>query len=531
MTDVTVIIPVHEDDPREEWLKQALASFPKDTPYLIAKNTGDVGGSMTDALEQVDTEWVLPFGSDDVATEGFLESMVDHAWNADVVYPECLLVNEDLQVDRDSGVMEAQPFCGNRLQVWNYVPGAALMRTAAVREVGGWRDMPFEDWDLFVRLFRAGYRFKPCPAATMLYRRHDGSRERTVGAAIPRWQMKQMVVGDREPTGATFYYQATPATTYWRCQVPARALPAVATNDLLGFGAPGGGLEFPDHEGAAVFQFPASHDRAGSLLALREAGHRVLVEVDDNYLDESDSMVRRRAGWTLKVNEGSPHSVEGHRFCVKNADGVIASTPLLADIYSEHTDSVFVCPNSIDPADWNYDWRDELHGESGFVIGWFASLSHDVDADLVKRGLKWASGRPGVTVVTMGYSPAWNFNRIALPWRDDLTSYFKQMHVLDVGVCPIRDSEWARCRSDLKALEYGMAGALPIVQRAEPYMTLKDAPGLLWAGSQKEFYHQIRWCVENQGEVRERAELFRAWVLENRTIDSTVHLWREAISG
>jgi hypothetical protein len=90
---------------------------------------------------------------------------------------------------------------------------------------------------------------------------------------------------------ANFYYQATPAVSYWRTILPARYLPGVAKSiiSLEAVQDDSGEFEFLDHQGAAVFQFPGNNELAAALLVLQADGKKVLVEVDDNYLDENDS--------------------------------------------------------------------------------------------------------------------------------------------------------------------------------------------------------------------------------------------------
>lgn len=321
---------------------------------------------------------------------------------------------------------------------------------------------------------------------------------------------------------ATFYQQATPATTYWRCTVPARHLPGKVSQELTAAQNPDGTFEFHEHEGgAAVWQFPGSQDRAWAAVSLQAAGIRTLVEVDDNYLID-DPLIQRRAGWKPRIGQG-PHSAQGHRWIVRHADGVIAATPVLADLYSALNENVFVCPNAIDPADWP---RYEKPDDGVFRVGWFASMSHDRDEPLVRRALSWASRQPGVEVVTMGFNPP-SFRHTQLPWAP-ISEYWRQMMRLDVGVAPIIRTGWSSCRSDLKALEYGMAGVLPIVSAEPPYIGWDKRPALV-AYTAKDFEEHVRWCVNHRDEARALAAKTRAYVLAERTIDKWVGCWRDAI--
>lgn len=339
--EVTVLIPFLRGRGSKTWLDECVTAFPAGTRYLVAENDGDLAGALNEALEHVETEWVLVFGHDDVPADDMLDRMLEVSGDADVVYPTMVITDDEL---KPSGVFNADVFCGNRLQVWNFVSGGFLARTNTVRAAGGWRELEtFEDWDLHVRMWRGGARFKACPDAKFLYRQHDKSRQRSQTRTFPssvahREYWREQIVGTVPEVKATFYFQATPAVAYWRCVLPARHLPGVATSQLEAIPQVGGGMKVLGHEGAAVFQFPADNQRAGILKDFRERGIRYLVEVDDNYLDTMDVTFRSRAGWVAKIGQSkqdwrrTPHSVEGHQWITEHADGVIVTTETLAEI-------------------------------------------------------------------------------------------------------------------------------------------------------------------------------------------------------
>jgi hypothetical protein len=235
---------------------------------------------------------------------------------------------------------------------------------------------------------------------------------------------------------------------------------------------------------------------------------------------------RGRAGWELKIGSKSPHSVQGHKWITKNADGVIVTTRKLAEIYGEVNENVHVCRNSVDPTDWP-EFRKPDDGV--FRIGWFASRSHDRDAPIVRKALSWASRQPNVQVVTVGLDPlGWDFKRTHLPWSDDFGVYRQALHLLDVSVAPILRTSSSVCRSDLKILEAAMGGAMSIAQRIEPYDEWFDDPNVLTASTEKDFYDHVRWCVRNQDEAREMGRRTRDYVLRERTIQKEVSKWEAA---
>jgi hypothetical protein len=124
-----------------------------------------------------------------------------------------------------------------------------------------------------------------------------------------------------------------------------------------------------------------------------------------------------------------------------------------------------------------------------------------------------------------GGKPWYKFPYKHCAWSQDLSVYKRFLLDIDVGLCPVVGTPWAMCRSDLKALEYGMAGAYPIVSDVPPYDTV-DVPK---AKTAKDFLREVQWMVRNQDEARSLARGWRQHVLENRTVKGNIDRWRTAI--
>jgi hypothetical protein len=529
VTQTTVLVGFHRTEGNRDWLNQALASFPEDTPRMVLENEGysEWIRACNQAFEQATTPYVLVFGHDDVALPGFLEPMQNLAESgigADVVYPSMVLTNEDLEPIRD---YSAQMFCGNRLAHWNYIPACSLIRRTKAIEVGGYRDVPIQDWDLWVRLHQAGARFKPCPEAQMLYRQRPDSLNRK----IEQHTAEEMYTahGITPPdVAATFYHQATPATTYLRCQLPARHLPGVCKSigDLM-LEDDGDHVRFPEQHGqTAVIQFGGDKASAFFTLHLRNSGYRVLIETDDNYTARfPDKRVFARSGWTERIGEGV-HSIQGHRWIVQQADGVLVTTPWLADRYRKLNPNVHVAPNSVDPA----DWPEPVKPDDGILrLVWFASLSHDRDIPLISPAFEWAAGQKDVEVTVFGLNPRWlRFPWKYGPWAADLDAYRWHFHHFDVGVAPIVEDQMGMGRSDIKGLEYAMGGVAPILSELAPYAAWTDGENCLKARTAADFKRAVKHLVRNPGEAKQLAAAARAYVLAERTTAAQIDKWKEA---
>lgn len=333
---------------------------------------------------------------------------------------------------------------------------------------------------------------------------------------------------------ATWWVQATAGVNYYRALMPARHLPGrtVMLNETDVW-MNGDHAVFRRHRGAAVWMFPGNVTRWLLMAEMRSQGIPVFVEVDDNYT--VNPPIPQISAWlpTRDRTGRDRHSYEAHRKIVqsKAVDGVICSTPRLADVYRRLHPNVHVCRNSIDPADWPD--RDPSHQTDGVLrVGWAGSDSHAYDVADIRPALDWASRQPNVEVVILGHRPAWQFEFTHVPWADSLAQYRRDVQQLDVMLCPVRPNAWADCKSDVKSLEAAMAGACSIVSKTEPYRPWwnGEAPGYV-APREKDYLKVLKHLVANRDEVRETARLAREYVLAERNIRNTIGEWRVVLDA
>lgn len=334
---------------------------------------------------------------------------------------------------------------------------------------------------------------------------------------------------------ATFWRQATPAASYVRCLLPARHLPGqslgIDTSGDLVWDNELDELLMPRHRGAAVWPFLGDDFRSRIAWALHAQGVRTLLEVDDNYTVHHPHVGRQKVIWYRTIEEsqrpgGTGYSNEMHRKIIPTVDGVIVTTEHLHDVYLEYTDNVFICPNSVDPDDWV---GLEEKPDDVLRIVYSGSQSHLRDAPQVKKALKWASRQKGVEVWVQGVNPAWGFAQ-QVPWTTDLAEYRRKLGSFHVGVAPLIPGAWADGKSDLKALEYTMAGVVPFVARTEAYRPWHGT-GFDVEPNEDAWVDRIKWIVRNQDALPWLLQSALDYVLGERTIERNTHLWRRAVTG
>src|SRR3990167_772309 len=505
--------------------------LPPGMPYTVLEHDrGERAEAISAGARQAETEFVFVVESDAGLTPYSLREMEMVCWDSPAVYPSLVFCH--MRTFKPKRYGTAQPYCPHRLLKENYVGPTALIRRDELMKVG-WRTA----WETWLGLPK----MKDAPQAQYL--------------------LRTAPLGDKEPVIerprflAAFYCQGTPSTAYVRCQLPAKHLPGyvqqywpvqkrIRERDAKGR-LRGVDVVFPRHEGAAVFQYPGDKVRALLMAYMQEQGFRVLVEVDDNYL-AMDSGWAKKAGWT-RSGDGV-HSVERHRKIAASADGIIVTTEHLARAYRKVNPNVYVCRNSIEPD----DWYPKAPDDGALRIGWFASMSHRSDGGLVGSALEWAGKQDGVEVVLMGVGAdrtvhvkedgetekitgeVWQELRKVLfshiPPTNDLGAYRKHMGCLDVGLAPVRRSISSDARSDLKAIEYAAAGAIPVLSTVPPYDKWTDGEHCRKASTRQEFLNIVKHLVRNRDETKLLAREAHEYVIRERCIAREAEAWREAVS-
>lgn len=180
------------------------------------------------------------------------------------------------------------------------------------------------------------------------------------------------------------------------------------------------------------------------------------VAIDEHLTAEEDRRM-------LEIDRHSIHTL-------RLMDGVIVSTQRLATIVRTLTDApVVVVPNLIDLAWFRAVQAQARRVTKGLTIGWYGSKRPD--ADLEALGEAWghiARRYPHVRFAIAGHVtpviaarvPA---NRLTIIPYLTLESYPLGLVNIDIGCCSVANTRFNRCKSIIKALEYGARGRTAVV--------------------------------------------------------------------
>lgn len=172
---VAAIIPTIPG--RESFLAEAVASVHAQTRRVDElqvhrdEHRRGPAWARNQAISRTDSEWLAFLDDDDVWFPEHIETLIAAADGHDVVYPNCDLAGEH------NGLHVNADFNPYALACGNYIPITTLVRASAFHAAGGFLESDrYEDWQLWLRMMKAGAKFLHVPVVTWQYRWHGAQR-------------------------------------------------------------------------------------------------------------------------------------------------------------------------------------------------------------------------------------------------------------------------------------------------------------------------------------------------------------------
>jgi hypothetical protein len=165
VTVITASLPERSSQ-REECIRSVATQIIKPADHLIAIDYQKIGGWRPRNLlvSQVETKWTQLLDDDDLLLPNHLETMLDHAEGADVVYSYPTVVGDP------AFKLYSRPFDPDLLRKKSIVSHVAMVRTELLLDLGGFANEKGYDWKFWVRALDAGAKFVSVPEVTWVYR-------------------------------------------------------------------------------------------------------------------------------------------------------------------------------------------------------------------------------------------------------------------------------------------------------------------------------------------------------------------------
>jgi hypothetical protein len=222
---------------------------------------------------------------------------------------------------------------------------------------------------------------------------------------------------------------------------------------------------------------PADLDFIDVIAERKRLKKKTLIEFNDNFFDAPP--------WSPVYTAWSSFQIQNYYATfARYADHLMVTGPGMLELMRPYTHApITIIENNL--AQTPSSLRDALKAKKHGTIGWAGSLGHIADIlsvlPTLEQTVRSASGR---TLHVMGNeylkdNARLNSDQYTFTAWGSIFDYQQFWRPLSIGVIPMLDTPYNRCRSDIKVLEMVAQGVLPIVPRRLPYQSLIERFTLL----------------------------------------------------
>lgn len=223
---------------------------------------------------------------------------------------------------------------------------------------------------------------------------------------------------------------------------------------------------------------------------------------------------------------------------LQDADMVTCTHEKLAEKCRRYNSNVHIMPNALPYREDQF--TNDRYMDEDIRIFWAGGITHGDDLKQLTYPIRRLKGQKGIKMVIGGYDPA-NETSIAL-WNEMINAftanrtlnhevlnakpvleYMELYRHADIMLVPLKPTEWASYKSNLKLLEAAVKGIPVICQAVEPYIFDKDAP-VLWVHKAEDWYKHMNFLIHNKNAREDYGQKIHQWGIENynlRAINKT----------
>ena len=214
----------------------------------------------------------------------------------------------------------------------------------------------------------------------------------------------------------------------------------------------------------------------------RQLGRPSLCEVND-YLPDVQAWNPAHASW----------SDRRALFCfdqlIRRCDATQVTTEALGQRLADRARRIAVVPNQLLelPPLRTFPAAAPPSAERPLLIGWGGSFGHREDLRAIAPALiAWLQRQRHVRFELMSDPllaepfAALDAERFRFTMAGSLQHYLDWLEGLDIGLAPLLPTEFNRCRSDVKFLEYASRSLVPVLQNLDPYRHLAGTGAALF---------------------------------------------------
>lgn len=253
----------------------------------------------------------------------------------------------------------------------------------------------------------------------------------------------------------------------------------------------------------------------------QERGKKIVVDIDDY----------------LEVNEDNPHKIEHE---IADAIPTIKKTLEIADLVTttnknlekyllQFNDNVAILPNYMNMEFWHKPTYQNT--SNNLRVGWAGSMTHYDDVAMLAEPLRQLKHDfPSVEFIILGdlrFKDIFPFAEVMLGVPYDVWPSKLHGLRLDVGLAPLRDTVFNRCKTEIKWMEYGIAHIAGIYSPTVYKKHVHNRYGFI-ARTKNEWYNNIRNMIISPAlRIDVQEDCYRN-VVRYYSLEDHIYKWKEA---
>lgn len=260
--------------------------------------------------------------------------------------------------------------------------------------------------------------------------------------------------------------------------------------------------------------------------------YKLVVDTDDNH---EDIPRYNQAFADYHAGSGVTRIIKAE---FREADHVTVSTEPLRHIIEKTTPKVSVVQNVIDPrmyANVRERTKEPRHADD-IRIYWGGGGGHYDDLLMVRDPLlRLFHENPRIKLVFSNFIPAWAadlppFRVFMVPFAH-FGAYPKVLKWIcaDVAIAPLVDNPFNRCKSNVKYLNYAMAGIPGVYSDLDPYGKIEDGETGMKVGPDG-WYDAIKALIDDRALRRKIVVNAVSDVMDNYTVDGHIDRYEGLLS-
>jgi len=254
-------------------------------------------------------------------------------------------------------------------------------------------------------------------------------------------------------------------------------------------------------------------------------GKKTLVEYNDNFYSPPPASPVAKE-WS------SPLLWQTYERLMEVSDGVIVTGAGLRELFSKRAKkNIFILenhfPRELPP--FEEAWVSPLRKSSSdpslnqkICLGWGGSLGHIADFLAVLPTIRELMAETTqLQFHVMGNDAIKDMLQLPpdrvfyVPWGS-IEEYYQFWKPVHLGIAPLLDTPYNRCRSDIKAIEMGSLAVLPVLPDALPYQIFLEETQQKPFRTFQELKKQIRFYVDNPEQIFPHVQRCYAYVRQSR---------------